>query len=268
MSYSGVSYAGSSYAGSVAGAEWSATAFGNIILANTPYAYYPLDETTGTTMHDRSGNAIDGTYSGTPTLGASAIGPIGGSSVRFDGTNGQYGSASLSFTATNTFTFECVIKWISFRNSGTSGVNAIGQIGTETNLFARAGDAGVSADRFQGAMAGSALTDASNVFALATPYHFALRSNGTAKTAWINGRQVSTNTISGNISNGTMKVPWEFDDTRGSDCYLQHVAVHTTALSDADIQARAAALGTLFDTRIIRRMKLVNRAAIVRGSVW
>lgn len=54
--------------------------------------FYPLDEPSGTTMTDRGPNAKHGTYTGSPTLGAS--GPVAGhTAATFDGST-QYGSVS------------------------------------------------------------------------------------------------------------------------------------------------------------------------------
>ena len=56
------------------------------ILARSPLGYWPMDDTSGTTCDDDSGNAADGTYTGTPTFNDGSIRPdAGGTSVRFDG---------------------------------------------------------------------------------------------------------------------------------------------------------------------------------------
>lgn len=58
------------------------------VLADTPLAYYRLGETSGTTMIDSSGNGRNGTYAGSPTLGASGL-LVGDSNtaITFDGSN-------------------------------------------------------------------------------------------------------------------------------------------------------------------------------------
>jgi hypothetical protein len=43
------------------------------VLADTPVGWWRLDETSGTTAADSSGNGRDGTYVNTPTLGASGL---------------------------------------------------------------------------------------------------------------------------------------------------------------------------------------------------
>lgn len=55
------------------------------VLALSPIAYWKLDETSGTTAFDSSGNGYDGTYSGV-TLNA-ATAPDGSPAPAFDGVN-------------------------------------------------------------------------------------------------------------------------------------------------------------------------------------
>lgn len=43
------------------------------VLADSPLAYYRLGEASGTTLVDSSGNARNGTYSGTPTFGTAGL---------------------------------------------------------------------------------------------------------------------------------------------------------------------------------------------------
>lgn len=64
------------------------------VLADSPLVYWKLAEASGTTMADSSGNARDGGYFNSPTLGQS--GPIAGdTAVLFDGTN-QFGLISYA----------------------------------------------------------------------------------------------------------------------------------------------------------------------------
>jgi hypothetical protein len=63
-------------------------AFQTDVLANSPYLYYRLGETTGTTAADTSTNGRNGSYVGSPTLGVP--GPAGGdTAVGFSGAS-QY----------------------------------------------------------------------------------------------------------------------------------------------------------------------------------
>ncbi|MBD2267379.1 M10 family metallopeptidase C-terminal domain-containing protein [Anabaena sp. FACHB-1391] len=56
------------------------------VLADVPLAYWRLDETSGTTVYDSSGNGYNGTYFGAVELGKTS-GINSGSSANFDGTD-------------------------------------------------------------------------------------------------------------------------------------------------------------------------------------
>lgn len=80
------------------------------VLADTPYAYWPLDETSGTTANDASGNGRNATYTGGFTLNSETTGR--GRAAAFDGTSGYVNKAATSdnwqFT---TWTLECWAKF-------------------------------------------------------------------------------------------------------------------------------------------------------------
>lgn len=63
--------------------------YDDVVLADTPTAYLPLNEPSGTAASDKSGNSHNGTYSGTPLLALN--GPLGtDNSVNFKATSSQY----------------------------------------------------------------------------------------------------------------------------------------------------------------------------------
>src|SRR5690348_5065061 len=84
-----MSACGNATAASTAAAKtYSAT-----VLADHPVAYWRMDDTTGSTMADISGNANNGRYAGIYTLGQpGAIAGGGSTAVAFDG---QSGAASV-----------------------------------------------------------------------------------------------------------------------------------------------------------------------------
>jgi hypothetical protein len=63
-----------------------AMSYRDAVLADNPLAYWPLNETAGTTATDASGNGYHGAYSGGYTLGQAA--PGGRQGVSFDGASG------------------------------------------------------------------------------------------------------------------------------------------------------------------------------------
>jgi hypothetical protein len=80
------------------------------ITASAPRVYYKLDETSGTTATDSSGQTRNGTYQGTTTKGAGdACVRDPGTAVAFDGSTG-YLSLATSLTVPVTYSCEAWFK--------------------------------------------------------------------------------------------------------------------------------------------------------------
>lgn len=80
-------------------------AYDTAVLLDSPFAYYRLEDTSGTVMTDSSGNGRNGTFTNSPALAQS--GPISGwRAALFKGVN-DYASATLNLSATKQATFEC-----------------------------------------------------------------------------------------------------------------------------------------------------------------
>jgi hypothetical protein len=62
------------------------------VLSDSPYVYHRLNEDSGTTAADTSGNGRTGTYVGGPTLGEAGAGPGSDNAVTFSGTGQHVGS--------------------------------------------------------------------------------------------------------------------------------------------------------------------------------
>lgn len=68
-------------------AHAATTAYQTAVLADNPYLYYRLGESSGTSATDTSGNSRTGTYTNSPTLGQPGAAILGDTAVGFDGTN-------------------------------------------------------------------------------------------------------------------------------------------------------------------------------------
>src|SRR3989338_4782354 len=66
-----------------------APAYRDTILLDAPAAYWRLDETSGAAAADASGNARNGTYNGTYTLGVVGGLSDANAAVTFTGTTGE-----------------------------------------------------------------------------------------------------------------------------------------------------------------------------------
>ena len=91
------------------------------VTAAAPTIWYRLDETSGVTVTDSSGNGRNGRYRGTPTYGTATACPRDtGTAVTLDGSSAYLGYAT-AITVTGTFTLE---TW--FRTTTTRGGRLIG----------------------------------------------------------------------------------------------------------------------------------------------
>lgn len=93
----------------------ASASYSSEVLADSPVAYYRLDETSGSTAADSSGNALDGTYVNSPTLNQTG-GLTGNAAVLFARASSQrvnLGTPS-ALNVTGQFTIECLYKPTSF----------------------------------------------------------------------------------------------------------------------------------------------------------
>ena len=107
-----VSGCGAPMAASTVGSPAALKTYDATVLADRPAAYWRMDETSGTTMTDASGNHNDGVYAGAYSLGQPPpFGGVGNLAVSFDGQKG--GSASVPSAPSlqmNTITIELWMK--------------------------------------------------------------------------------------------------------------------------------------------------------------
>jgi hypothetical protein len=92
--------------------------YSTAVLADTPLAFYRMNEASGGTMTDSSGNGHDGAYSGTFTLGSTGLVKDGATAVAFSTAQGQVGWGSWMYTTAETI--ECWIK--TTQTSGYQGL--------------------------------------------------------------------------------------------------------------------------------------------------
>src|SRR5687768_14439861 len=79
------------------------------VLADSPLVYLKLDEPSGTTAADSSGNARDFT-SASVTVGAATVMPYGTSSYDFNGSSSQVSLADAAWQRPAAFTVEAWIR--------------------------------------------------------------------------------------------------------------------------------------------------------------
>ncbi len=121
--------------------------YANAVLATTPLAYYPLNETSGTTATDDSGNGLNATYVGGVTFGVA--GPLtfdSDTAVSLDGSTGYVQLPKLTTDFTTGFSAELWVdptsaayyQYFLDLSNGISGNTVDGiflyRVGTSNNL--------------------------------------------------------------------------------------------------------------------------------------
>lgn len=239
-----------SYTGSSSSATLTyASGYHSAVLADSPIVYLTLDDASGTTAVDSSGNAHHGTYVGSPTLGASPLLPTaGGQAVTFARASSQYvtlGDVTALDGITSAWSLEC---WMKPSATGNSGLALISH-GYDGSRVAFALGFGLSdnGSNLQGGFynGGWHVVDAGAVTA-STVYHVVVTWDGTVLTLYKNGNSAATNTPGSGPSNAaqTTYVGRRWDTSGGGiyfDGVLDEVAIYGSALSSTRVAAHYSA---------------------------
>lgn len=219
------------------------------VLADSPIVYLPLDDLSGTTATDASGNGHNGTYTNAPTLGQTSLLTGGsGKSVLFSRASSQWidlGTVAALSSLTSAWTLEC---WMKPSSNGNSGLGLITKA-YDGSRVAFALGFGLSGDG--STLQGGFYNGAWRVAIGATPtantvYHVAVTWDATTLTLYQNGSSVATNapgSSPSNASNATwLARRWDGSATSNFyDGYLDEIAIYGTALSSTRIAAHYSA---------------------------
>jgi hypothetical protein len=221
--------------------------FTSEILADAPLVYCRMGEASGTTLNDSSGNARNGVYFGSPTLGAAGLIPgDSNTAVDFDGstTRGAYINDAAWMDVT-TITVEAVIRldatgnFYSIVDRDNGGTDRIFQFRiSNTSKF-----------EFIYWLSGSGpFSIASNLTLVAgKTYHVAATYDGTTVKLYVNGGLDNSSANAGTLKTGTMKLCIGISESGGGgfpsvqafNGVIDEVAVHGSALSATRIRQRA-----------------------------
>lgn len=201
------------------------------VLADSPVGYWKLEETTGTTAVDASGNGRDGVYKGSISLGAATI--DGSPCPLFDGINDSVSLPSLPISGD--FTFEA---WAWSDNPisshyavmGASNSSSVKAWMSSTSLAGPYTPAGGCYSTSWQHVSGGLWT------ALAQHLVYTQASGGAAKL-YVNGVLVGSTSITS--ATGTI---WDIGAARGGTQFfwkgtIGRVAIYPTALSAARVDA-------------------------------
>jgi hypothetical protein len=255
------------------------TAYQNAVLTNTPYVYYRLGESSGTTASDSSGNNRPGTYVNSPTLATAGAG-AGDTAATFASASSQYvasnqlaafgreiGSASWEFVFSTTSTAQMALggnantgsatNWeVTLNRSASGSASASG-----VRLFLRddggnaIGAAFTAANAFDGTFHNLVFT-----YDMDAATGTTAADNAARVRAYLDGveQTLSFASMGGNQRPGTGALSDFAFDTRFAtrpntdrstntaylDGTIDEIALYTTVLSLSDVVAHAQALST------------------------
>lgn len=98
------------------------TSYFQAVKNDKPQAFYPLNETSGTTAYDVSGNDLNGTYEGTFTLSSTVLAELPGSFFNTSG-SGQVNISAASDLITSSMSFEIWSNAVSYNQVSGAGNN-------------------------------------------------------------------------------------------------------------------------------------------------
>lgn len=219
------------------------SAYAAAVLADTPVAYWRLDETSGTTAHDSSGHGNDATYIGGVHPGtAGAITNDPDTAATFDGATGYVdGGSRFAFAGAQPFSLEAWVRassttsylGIASREDTSGGPPSEGYI-----LFVSPSDGVFGFQRLDG----SSLTSiTSTSVASASAYvHIVATYDGVQMSVYVNGASEATETASFSIAGASNDMVVGAEAGGGEDFFdgaMDEVAVYDHALTAARVTA-------------------------------
>lgn len=216
-------------------------AYRDEVLTDTPYAFYEMQETSGTQCTDASGNARHGTYVGTPTLNQASLIPKESSlkSVLFNGSN-QYVSLPFNFDQKTAACFE---YWMLTKQRKNSTGVSEAMLNLKHRVVSLFSDTGAmwswALNETNGPNA--ALVNTSAFMQLYVPVHVFFRwLPNYGATLYINGvlRGISRSPLSLiTAGTGNSNIAADYANSNCFGGQMSHVAIYDHDVSEARIQA-------------------------------
>ena len=225
-----------------------ADSYRDVVLADNPTGFWPLDETSGTTANDLSGNDLDGTYQRSEMVGGRTW--MDFASPDHTGTTSDWVSVPADAVlsghagASGAWSFD---GW--FYDDGVSGTRMMLSVSSPTTyevFVYRSSGGSIIVDVTQSN--GTSITSTS-VTAPASGqwYHFAYTYDRAAAVAvvYLDGVEVGSDTTMSGESSYTgliWRIGGRGDDSGDRwDGSISHLAIYDTALSAGRVAAHAAA---------------------------
>jgi hypothetical protein len=225
------------------------------VLADSPLAWWKLDEASGTSFADSSGNSRAAAITGSPTFGVASL------ASGLPGTATVFGSGVSAVTANgswmNSLSALSVEMW--FKTTNTSSMIAISRDNTATvrQFHARLNGGNMEWDVWSsGAVLTSQFSPAA--YANGVAHHCMMTLSATAQKNYVDGAQVVTGATEpvqlGNFSGGTLQY-------LGT---LQSPAIYATELSAARVLAHYNA--GIATAPVVPPVLQLGRTALMRAA--
>jgi large repetitive protein len=220
----------------------SASTYVGSVLANTPSAFYRLDEPIGTTvMADSSGSKSDGSYSGQETLGETEpLASDPATSTGYSTCCSGIGSGSPSLPLFNTA--RTVEAWVDTTSAtANQAIVGWGPTGTNEAFIVSINAQAVGVDTYNDYLQFPTLRPLDN----GTWHEITVTYNATTVEVYLDGQEVGTANFSGTVNtldpSGLSLAGFSGYNMFNGD--LADVAVYPSALSPAEVAAHFAASG-------------------------
>ena len=214
--------------------------YDQVVLADSPAAYWRLGESSGSAAADSSGNGNAGTYQNGVTLGAAGLIGGGNTAASFDGVDDRvvaFDTASLS--PTNAVSAEAWVRATTF----APGAGTYRTIVFKANSYWLRVDnvGGVQRARFYIRDGGTYFGATSAVTLTAgTTYHPVGTYDGTTLRIYVNGVLQGSAAHTGAVDDTTSAVVISNPPSNAWDGRLDEIAIYNTALSTTRVQAHYA----------------------------
>lgn len=218
-----------------------ADVYSRAVLADSPVAWWKLDETSGTTANDSIGSN-DLTHESGALVNQTAL-QASGKSVFFDGVDDQSSTSTLP-VADPPFTLECTYRTPVSMTSGENQANLSlgddsGAYGVVLKVVENGGVLNMIPE-----VGGYGETGISATLQFDTTYHIALSiSSGFILRLYVNGAEIGNEDITGGYATaeGLFLLMFNGNVDAPGEGWLQNVLVYNTALSAARILAHSQA---------------------------
>lgn len=207
------------------------------VLADSPRIYWRLNDPSGTSAVDSSGGSRNGTYNGSPTLGATGllVGDPSDTAVQFDGVD-DYASASDTVSL-SAYTAEAWVKLTA--TPGGTGATILAKYSSTASarlfvLYVTSGRT-LSAQFYEST--GLSTNISGSVLTLNTTYHVVVTFTGGTGRIYLNGSLNASGSRAGTLSSAA--IPFNAGAQPGPTALfagtIDEAAFYPTALSAARI---------------------------------